>query len=233
MTAPPAPPPQPEPDPADAGRERPTKWGDRAARRRDILDAARHQMAEHGYIGLNIRDVAARAGVSPGTVYSYFGTKEEIFSTLYAEAIHAYNDSLRPLCDDATDLEAFLAELMHAYLELWGTYGRHFSLWSELAPRKDQPDGRLPEALTEDLVAAAVENGRMLSEVLRRLLPGPRRPGVSRRRIAFLASALVGVADYLLTERHLVSGVKPDELIEYTARTLAAGLRAGAADDDD
>jgi AcrR family transcriptional regulator len=173
--------------------------------------------------------VAARAGVSPGTVYSYFATKEEIFSTLYAEAIHAYNERLRPLCEEATDLEAFLVEILRSYLELWGTYGRHFSLWAELAPREDQPDGRLPEPLTAELAAAARVNGKMVAAALRRLIPGPSRPRLSRRRVAFVAAAMVGVADHLLTDRHLVSGVKPDELIAFAARGLAAGLRS--ADD--
>ena len=75
-----------------------TRWGDREGRRRDILDAAREQMAEGGYLALNMRDLARRASVSPGTLYQYFSTKEEIFATLYAEAIEAHNAQLAPIC---------------------------------------------------------------------------------------------------------------------------------------
>src|SRR5689334_21205304 len=95
-----------------------TKWGDREGRRRDILAAARVQMADGGYLALNMRDIARGAGVSPGTLYSYFATKEEIFATLYAEAIEEHNERIEPICAEATDLVALLTELASAYLEL-------------------------------------------------------------------------------------------------------------------
>src|SRR5262249_35355569 len=55
-----------------------TKWGDREQRRADILDAARAHIASAGYLSLNMRDLAANAGVSPGTLYSSFPTKEAL-----------------------------------------------------------------------------------------------------------------------------------------------------------
>jgi len=108
----------------------PTKWGDREGRRRDILDAARLQMRDGGYVELNMRDIARGAGVSPGTLYQYFSTKEEIFATLYAEAIEAHTARLAPVCEQADDLEAFLVEVATAYLDLYAAYGRHFTTWS-------------------------------------------------------------------------------------------------------
>src|SRR5689334_22984946 len=72
-----------------------TKWGDRVQRRADILDAARACIAGPGYLALNMRDLAAAAGVSPATLYSYFANKEELFATLYAEAIRGHTDTLR------------------------------------------------------------------------------------------------------------------------------------------
>ena len=45
-----------------------TKWGDREQRRIDILDAARALIADRGYLALNMRDLAAGAGVSPATL---------------------------------------------------------------------------------------------------------------------------------------------------------------------
>ena len=86
-------------------------------------------MAEGGYLALNMRDLARRAGVSPGTLYSYFATKEEIFATLYAEAIEEHNDRIEPICANATDVEALLAELATAYLDLYSAYGRYFTMW--------------------------------------------------------------------------------------------------------
>jgi AcrR family transcriptional regulator len=225
----------------DEAPDRKTRWGDRTARRRDILAAARAQMAERGYLGLNMRDIAAGAGVSPGTLYSYFATKEEIFATLYAEAVVAHNERITPLCEDATELESFLREIITAYLDVHGHYGRYFSLWTALVvestdagatPRTPDGDGgRLPDDLTAALRDATVRQGEIMAEALRRLVPGPRRAGEQRRRIAFVWSTMTGVADHLHSSRHLISKVGADELIAYAARTLAAGLLANAAAD--
>lgn len=206
-----------------------TRWGDRAGRRRDILDAARALIARHGYLTLNMRDVATGAGVSPGTLYSYFATKEEIFTTLYAEAIEAHSETLAPLCASATDLDAFLVELATGYVEVYATYGRYFSLWAALAADGVPADGPLPAELTESLRAATLRQGRLLAGALRRMLPGAEDPATTRRRLAFLWSVLGGVAEHLTSERHRLSGVEADELIAFSARTVAAGLRAGGA----
>jgi AcrR family transcriptional regulator len=66
-------------------------------RRRQILDAALEVFAQKGYSAANVSDVAARAGVSQGTIYWYFDSKEELFTA----AIRTLFDSL--------DQEAFVA----------------------------------------------------------------------------------------------------------------------------
>ncbi len=48
------------------------------ARRGRILEAAQALVAEHGYDGMIMRDVAARAGVSPTTLYNLYNTKDEL-----------------------------------------------------------------------------------------------------------------------------------------------------------
>ncbi len=47
-------------------------------RRQDILSAARAMVAEHGYDGTIMRDVAVRAKVSPTTLYNLYNTKDEL-----------------------------------------------------------------------------------------------------------------------------------------------------------
>ncbi|WP_222871511.1 TetR/AcrR family transcriptional regulator [Nonomuraea sp. PA05] len=68
----------------------------RAEQRRDtearILSAARETFAELGYERTTIRAVAATAGVRPGLVMHYFGSKEELF----ASAAHLPADELPP-----------------------------------------------------------------------------------------------------------------------------------------
>jgi AcrR family transcriptional regulator len=63
---------------ADAGR--PLR-ADAARNREKVLRAARDVFAEAGY-GAPLDEIAARAGVGPGTVYRHFPTKEALFEAV-------------------------------------------------------------------------------------------------------------------------------------------------------
>jgi AcrR family transcriptional regulator len=123
---------------------RTTKWGDRQQRRIDILDAARERIVAGGYVALNMRDIAAGAGVSPATLYSYFATKEELFATLYAQAIRAHTEAYRPVAAAGHDLPALLARVIERHIELYRTYGRYFTLWSAVRNDAGSAEGGRP-----------------------------------------------------------------------------------------
>lgn len=75
-------PPAAPPPRAPAGRAEFTvthRFGPAERRRRDtIAEAARELAAEHGYDATTVRDIAARAGTTPATVYRYFGSKDQL-----------------------------------------------------------------------------------------------------------------------------------------------------------
>ena len=52
------------------------------ARPAELLDAALDVFFEKGFAAARLEDIAARAGVSKGTVYLYFSSKEEVFEAL-------------------------------------------------------------------------------------------------------------------------------------------------------
>jgi AcrR family transcriptional regulator len=54
----------------------------RAARREEILDAARRVFAQRGFRGTTIADIAEAAGIALGTIYLYFPSKEDVFAAL-------------------------------------------------------------------------------------------------------------------------------------------------------
>jgi AcrR family transcriptional regulator len=57
------------------------------ARPAEILAAALDLFRARGYAATRIEDVARRAGVTKGTVYLYFPSKEELFKALVREAV--------------------------------------------------------------------------------------------------------------------------------------------------
>lgn len=55
----------------------------------EILDAALLVFGERGYAGTRLEDVARQAGVSKGTVYLYFESKEALFRALVSSKVGA------------------------------------------------------------------------------------------------------------------------------------------------
>ncbi|XRQ11451.1 TetR/AcrR family transcriptional regulator [Actinomadura welshii] len=54
-----------------------------------ILRAAVAVMTEHGYHGTSVRDIAARAGISPAALYYHFDSKQEVLATIMERGIDA------------------------------------------------------------------------------------------------------------------------------------------------
>jgi AcrR family transcriptional regulator len=66
----------------------PTRWRRRKEARPDeILAAALESFAERGFAATRLEDVAARAGISKGTLYLYFKGKEELFKAVVRAAL--------------------------------------------------------------------------------------------------------------------------------------------------
>ncbi len=57
------------------------------ARPKEILAAALTVFTERGFAATRVDDVASRAGVTKGTVYLYFPTKEELFKAVIRDAL--------------------------------------------------------------------------------------------------------------------------------------------------
>jgi AcrR family transcriptional regulator len=112
-----------------------------ARRNRDkVLRAARDAFAASGY-GVPLDEIAAMAGVGPGTVYRHFPSKEDLFEAVVAARLRDLIDTARGLADDPDPGQAF-----------FGFLGR---FRQEAAAKRDLPDAiAIPGALPEELHAA-------------------------------------------------------------------------------
>ena len=61
------------------------------ARRSLVLDAARAVFYERGLQGTSVREIAQRAGYTPGAIYSYFDSKEDVYAALLGESLDRLN----------------------------------------------------------------------------------------------------------------------------------------------
>lgn len=88
------------------------------AKQRAILDAAMAEFSEHGYDNASTNRIVARAGISKGLLFHYFGNKEGLFLYLIDYTIDLSNRMLTEIDTDVTDpIERWgqAARLKHAY----------------------------------------------------------------------------------------------------------------------
>ncbi|MBO9327762.1 TetR family transcriptional regulator [Achromobacter xylosoxidans] len=69
-------------------------------RRELVLDAARSTFFELGMEKTSIREIAHRAGYTPGAIYSYFASKEELYGTLLSESLDRLNARVQKALDE-------------------------------------------------------------------------------------------------------------------------------------
>ncbi|PYE12137.1 TetR family transcriptional regulator [Williamsia limnetica] len=199
-----------------------TKWGDRDARRRDILTAGAELLADKGYAALQMRDVAKGAGISLGTIYTYFATKEALFAELYAERLTLLHKAIEPACvatEDPVDLFVLVAT---EYLDVYRTYGRELNIWSLLA----DTNGETTSVHTEALTSAAHDVLALLHNSLERMFRERSDAGSPQmtNALTVLWATMTGLADQFTGVRHRLHRTDWDGAAHFAATTLTRGL---------
>ena len=74
----------------------------------ELLEAALDLFGEKGYAATRVEEVAARAGVSKGTLFLYFASKQELFKAVVRHSIAGrfgeWSEELDNYCAPSTDL---------------------------------------------------------------------------------------------------------------------------------
>src|SRR5258708_10996817 len=85
--------------------------------RQALSAAAVKTIARHGVDALNLRELATRAGVSPGAPYHHFANREELFRAIAEEGFEKFEAALIAERDAApNDASAGLEALGRAYI---------------------------------------------------------------------------------------------------------------------
>ncbi|MBX9468831.1 TetR/AcrR family transcriptional regulator [Rhizobium rhizophilum] len=91
-----------------------TRAEQKALRPIQILDAAFDEFVAHGFSATRVEDIADRIGVTKGTIYVYFPTKEDLFSAMIRHISLPLEDLLR----EAGGLQGSHAERLRSFLLL-------------------------------------------------------------------------------------------------------------------
>jgi len=201
-----------------------TRWGDKEGRRNDILAAAQSIIKEKGFHRLNMREVARRAGVSPGAPYFYFKTKEEIFLTVYADCVDVFAEQLTSDCKQATDLVQLFKLVASRYLDFHIDYGRHLSMWTVLSD--PEALSKLPGRLIKHVKGKVTEVFTVVGDHIHRLAGAQ---GIelneSHLTLPFLWIVLGGFVEKYAGPRPEAYPYNWDEMLDFMGQTLLKGLR--------
>jgi len=111
-----------------------------AARRAEIVKAARESFVENGFDAASLRDIAERAGMSHAGLLHHFATKEELLLAVLADrdaeeerASHAPQLPAQPSAADFGDILTRLVREHQQAPEL-------IRLWTELAAAASRPE---------------------------------------------------------------------------------------------
>ena len=89
-----------------------------AEKRRRIIDAAYTLVARGGFQEASIRSTAEGAGISTGSVYSYFGNRDELLAELFRElAAHEFAAVEEAVRGASPGLESSLAALIETFAD--------------------------------------------------------------------------------------------------------------------
>lgn len=190
--------------------------GDRIARRRNILDAGREVLERESYLHMGMREVAALAGVSPGTLYTYFPSREGLFAVLYAECLDRFTAEIERDCREAPTLRALLRAIADAYTPMYRIYARELSPWTARA------GGGFHGEVADALMPSATRALATVASGVDRLTEG----GMTPAAYSAMWAMLTGIADRVTGERARIVPIDWDELADTAVGVVAVGLEA-------
>ena len=193
----------------------------RQSTRRAILDAALDLFISEGYPRVSIRNIAARVEYSPGAIYGYFASKDEIFYALAEEGLRdlgARELADAPSPDPVEDVRASAWRLYEFSKE----QPQYFALvfLDRHVPRVSKDYERF--AFISEMRSRAL--ARVERCVAQGLFPRTTHADVALR---LLWAPIVGFAALRLSQR-IPEGVEIDPLVRDAIETTIAGIRAGA-----
>ncbi len=135
----------------------------RAEVRRKIRHAAASIYAEGGLSALSARAIAVRAGVSVGTLYSYYANLTDLMRSLWTPAVQEAQAQLRTLSETHPDPERRLEAILAFYVDFAAKNrevykGVFLFVRPDAAPKDENPPVG-PQAF-HNILCAAIRDGQ-------------------------------------------------------------------------
>jgi AcrR family transcriptional regulator len=132
-----------------------------SAKRRQIMEGAREVFLSQGFDAASMGEIARKAGVSKGTLYVYFDSKERLFEAIAHEECGAQAETVFSLDPEDHDVAAMLTRLGTSFVKFLCRPGSMSPLRTVIAI-----SDRMPEIGTEFYETGPAEGVRKLCQYL-------------------------------------------------------------------
>ena len=177
------------------------------ARPQELLDAALDLFVERGFAATRSEDVAARAGVSKGTLYLYYPSKEELLKEVIRQHV------INPIAEGVQIIRDFdrpTPELLALVLRLW---------WERIGETRASGIIKLmtsevrnfPEIAQFYVDEVVTPSNQMLAQVIQR---GVDRGEFREVNVIEVVHALVGPLVFLALNKHSLGACSAAFLLE-------------------
>lgn len=196
-----------------------------ARTRARLLAAAKEVFEEDGFLEARITDIAERAGLSHGSFYTYFDSKEQIFREVAA----AVDDELgAPLSDvilasssSGLSPQDRLREALRLYFTAYRQHARIMGIIEEVS--------RYDDHVNDLLLARHRQYASQVAESIRQM---QKRKVADRRLDPTIAAAVVGALTGRFAELWLVQGAVDcsfDDAVEQVTQLIVNALGAATS----
>jgi len=104
----------------------------RSESRSKIISTAASLFSHKGYFNVRISDIASQAQMSPGNIYWYFSSKEELLKAILQDFFDAYEGMLVQAEELPGDGLQKIKHLIDLQINLASKYGMHFNIYMSI-----------------------------------------------------------------------------------------------------
>ncbi len=165
------------------------------ARPQELLEAALDLFVEKGFAATRLEDVAARAGVSKGTLYLYFDNKQELFKAVVREGVVPVIGQAERLVEEYT---GHSKDLFHEFIQGWfRNIGNH--KLAGISKLVMSESGNFPEIAAFYFEEVIQRNQALIESLLRR---GIKRGEFREMDVTLMRTIVVAPVMLMMMTRH-------------------------------
>ena len=202
------------------------KSGDK---RQAILNAAEKTFGANGYAAATMEQIAVDAGISKGSIYNYFRSKQDLFMELFAQSVAGDEAQVDTLLDQSIPASRKIEALLDIWFKSFEHYQKIGALFLEYwaTAAREHREGGLTATFQQiyarwrERIAAIIAQGIDSGQFRREL------------DTQWVVTGIMAMLDGLTIQAIIKTGVGVDEaFLSEFKRGLLASLTAGTHQDN-